>query len=320
MVTPLSGSTVITRERVDELMRSVFSEIRAMGGSVRPKELFARLGPRLQLTPHEREATSSGAVRWETLIRWYTVDCSKAGYLEKSSGYWRLTPRGEEALKLPPGELVRTAQESYRAWRSQRPAAQPEKIKSVGLLESSLIPGDNLLIEPEQRVARQVNYEQANESARAGIEEYLSSLGAYEFQDLVAELLHAMAYHVRHVAPPGPDGGIDLVAYRDPLGTTTPRIKVQVKHRQSRAAAKDVRELQGLLHSEDDIGLLVSSGGFTSDAEREARASHKHVELMDLARLISLWKEHYASLREKGRNLLPLVQVHFLAPDEEDSA
>jgi hypothetical protein len=80
------------------------------------------------------------------------------------------------------------------------------------------------------------------------------------------------------------------------------------------------KQPQGLLYSEDDIGLLVSSGGFTSDAEREARASHKHVELMDLARLISLWKEHYASLREKGRNLLPLVQVHFLAPDEEDSA
>ena len=91
----MSSATVITRERVDELMRSVFSEIRAMGGSVRPKELFARLGPRLTLTPHEREATSSGAVRWETLIRWYTVDCSRAGYLEKSGGYWKLTPLGE---------------------------------------------------------------------------------------------------------------------------------------------------------------------------------------------------------------------------------
>jgi len=236
---------------------------------------------------------------------------------------WLLEAHAERrgGTEVPPGELVRTAQESYRAWRSQRPPAQPEKIKSLDLLEDSQLQiGGNLLVEPEQRVARQVNYEQANESARAGIEEYLSSLGAYEFQDLVAELLHAMAYHVRHVAPPGPDGGIDLVAYRDPLGTTTPRIKVQVKHRQSRAAAKDVRELQGLLHSEDDIGLLVSSGGFTSDAEREARASHKHVELMDLGRLISLWKEHYANLREKGRNLLPLVQVHFLAPDEEDSA
>jgi len=129
-----------------------------------------------------------------------------------------------------------------------------------------------------------------------------------------------MGYHVPRVAPPGPDGGGDIVAYRDPLGTTAPRIKVQVKHRQSKVAVKDVRELQGLLRSDDDIGLLVSSGGFSSEAEREARGSHKHIELMDLARLISLWKEHYATLRETGRAMLRLVPVHFLAPDEEDPA
>jgi hypothetical protein len=29
----------------------------------------------------------------------------------------------------------------------------------------------------------------------------------YEFQDLVAELLRGMSYHVPHVAAPGPDGG-----------------------------------------------------------------------------------------------------------------
>jgi hypothetical protein len=31
-------------------------------------------------------------------------------------------------------------------------------------------------------------------------------------------------------------------------------------------------------------------------------------------------KHRQSSLREKGRNLLPLVLVHFLAPDEEDPA
>src|SRR3712207_7764782 len=63
---------------------------------------------------------------------------------------------------------------------------------------------------------------------------HIASLGPYDFQNLVAELLRAMGYHVPHVSPPGPDGGIDIMAYRDPLGTTAPRIKVQVKHRQSK--------------------------------------------------------------------------------------
>jgi uncharacterized protein with gpF-like domain len=51
----------------------------------------------------------------------------------------------------------------------------------------------------------------------------------YEFQELVADLLRAMGYHVAWIADAGKDGGIDIVAYNDPLGTRLPRIKVQVK-------------------------------------------------------------------------------------------
>jgi restriction system protein len=65
------------------------------------------------------------------------------------------------------------------------------------------------------------------------------------------------------------------------------------------------------------VGLLVSSEGCTPDALREARASNKHVETMDLNRLITLWQENYDKLRESGRKRLPLVKVFFLAPTEE---
>jgi restriction system protein len=101
------------------------------------------------------------------------------------------------------------------------------------------------------------------------------------------------------------------------LGTTAPRIKVQVKHRDSKVAAKDVRELEGLLRKEGDIGLIVSSGGFSSEAEREIRSSNKHIETMDLQRVITLWQEHYDKLSQAGKALLPLVRVFFLAPAEE---
>lgn len=134
---------------------------------------------------------------------------------------------------------------------------------------------------------------------------------------LVAELLVAMGYYVPYVAPPGPDGGIDIVAYKDPLGTTTPRIRVQVKHREQKLNVREARELQGLLGREGDMGLLVSSGGFTSEVERELRSSTRHIETMDLDRLVSLWQEYYGNIREPGKALLPLVKVFFLAPAEE---
>lgn len=126
-----------------------------------------------------------------------------------------------------------------------------------------------------------------------------------------------MGYHVPLVAPPGRDGGIDIVAYKDPLGVTAPRIKVQVKHRDQKLTVREVRELEALLRKEGDIGLVVSSGGFTSEVEREIRASTKHIESMDLDRLTTLWQQHYSNVRETGKLLLPLSTVYFLTPTEE---
>ena len=37
-----------------------------------------------------------------------------------------------------------------------------------------------------------------------------------ELQELVADLLRAMDYHVAWVAPPGKDGGVDVLAFTDP--------------------------------------------------------------------------------------------------------
>jgi restriction system protein len=54
-------------------------------------------------------------------------------------------------------------------------------------------------------------------------------MNPFDFQQLVADLLRAMGYHVSWVSPPGKDGGVDIIAYTDPLGTKLPRIKVQVR-------------------------------------------------------------------------------------------
>jgi restriction system protein len=94
-------------------------------------------------------------------------------------------------------------------------------------------------------------------------------------------------------------------------------MRVQIKHRDQKTTVKEVRELEGLLRKDGDIGLLVSSGGFTSEVEREIRASSKHIETMDLDRLISLWQQHYEHLRETGKQRLPLVKLYFLAPVQE---
>lgn len=291
----------ISVDRIDEMLRVIFRELKAMDGQAKPKDLLAAVAPKLHLTAYEMEQTRTGAVRWNTHVRFYTTDCVKAGYIRKTGGHWILTPGGEKALKLPPGELIRSAQREYRAWKKARDAGVD-------------------VVDPEAEedvVERQAIYEESNEKAREEVEEHINKMGAYDFQKLVAELLRGMGYFVPYVAAPGPDGGIDIVAYKDPLGTTSPRIKVQVKHRDQKVNVKEVREMEALLRKDGDIGLIVSSGGITSEGEREIRSSTKHIEAMDLDRLISLWQEHYEKISEAGKTLLPLVKVYFLAPPEE---
>jgi restriction system protein len=103
------------------------------------------------------------------------------------------------------------------------------------------------------------------------------------------------------------------VAYRDPLGTSSPRIKVQIKHRESSATVQEVRQLMGLLQKDGDVGIFISSGGFTPDAKSTARNSNVHVELVDLPRFVALWQEFYQKLTDEDKTKLPLFPIYLLA-------
>ena len=147
-------------------------------------------------------------------------------------------------------------------------------------------------------------------------EDVAAPLSAYESGawSLVAALLEAMGYHVQWVAPPGPDQGIDIVASTDPLGTTSPRVKVQVKRRADKIAVDGLRAFLAVV-GVDDVGIFVSAGGFTKDAETEARTQEsRRITLLDLERVFDLWVEYYEKIPESKRQLLPLRSVRFLAP------
>lgn len=98
------------------------------------------------------------------------------------------------------------------------------------------------------------------------IEQHLQAMNPYDLQALVASLLRAMGYYVSWVSPPGKDGGIDILAWGDPLGTRPPRIKVQVKRRTEAVSVEGLRAFMALL-SDDEVGIFVSTGGFTKDQE-----------------------------------------------------
>lgn len=71
------------------------------------------------------------------------------------------------------------------------------------------------------------------------------------------------------------------------------------------------------LLGEQDVGIFVSTGGFTSDAQVEARTKEtRKLTLIDLEKLVDLWIEHYDKVSESDKRLRPLKPIHYLAPTE----
>jgi restriction system protein len=300
----MSQKPIMALDRVGELIHLTFEEIVSREGSAPANEIMAGVEKRAHLTDIERSLNKSGIPRWETNLRFYTTSCVKAGYLQKGNGYWKITDQGRVALKMPSLELIRDINKKYNAWAAQR-ALKPASEQNI------------VIDEKDDTVSRTEIFEKAEEQAQSGIEEFIHALAPYDFQKLVGYLLRGMGYFVAHDAPPGPDGGVDLIVYKDALGTVPPRIKVQVKHRRdTKVTVKEIRELHGLLNN-DEVGLMVSSGGFTSDASRDARSASKHVDLIDLERLVTLWQQHYDRISEEGRAMLPLAPIYFLVPTDE---
>ena len=182
--------------------------------------------------------------RYGRIVRFSTIGPVKAGWLVKNKGVWLVTEEGRAAYATfpDPEQLMRESDRLYRVWKKGRTDAGDDgEVESDG--------GDE---------TRSTTYEEAEEAAWAQIRAHLAEMPPYEFQDLVAALLKAMGYHVLWVAPPGPDRGIDMIAHTDPLGTTSPRIKVQVKRTpESKISVQEIRSFMAVI-GDQDVGIYMA--------------------------------------------------------------
>jgi restriction system protein len=151
-------------------------------------------------------------------------------------------------------------------------------------------------------------YEELRAQTGELIRAQVANLDGYQTQDLVAGILRSMGYYTQ-VAPEGRDGGVDIVASRDALGVEPPIIKVQVRARpNTRSSPSEIRELAGLIAPTDERGMFVSTGGFTRDAETDARVSR--ISLVGMDRLVELLLETYERLDQNTKSLVPLRHLY----------
>jgi restriction system protein len=144
-------------------------------------------------------------------------------------------------------------------------------------------------------------------------DEIVKHIGAkfkgHDLARLVDAILHAQGY-VTKKSPPGPDGGVDILAAAGPLGFDKPRVCVQVKSSSSSVDVKILRELQGVMSKvRAEQGLLVAWGGFTNQCIREARDAFFSIRLWDQGDLLEAIFKYYEQFDDELKAELPLKKM-----------
>lgn len=134
----------------------------------------------------------------------------------------------------------------------------------------------------------------------------LHGMSHEEFEEFVAELLRAVGYQAR-VTPYSNDGGVDVIAHRDPFGLEPPVIKVQCKHLTGSIGAPDVNQLTGTL-ARGELALFVSLGAYTKDAQALER-NRQDLRLIGGDEVIDLVLANYEKLPARWQAIMPLRRI-----------
>ncbi len=139
----------------------------------------------------------------------------------------------------------------------------------------------------------------------------------HDMARLVDAILRAQGYRTK-VSPPGPDGGVDILAGKGLLGFDEPRLCVQVKATQAAADQKTFNELLGVMSKyKTQQGLFVSWSGYTKAVLQDAKKEHFSIRLWDQGDLVDAILAYYEHLDEEIRAELPLKRIWVLVRDEE---
>lgn len=136
-----------------------------------------------------------------------------------------------------------------------------------------------------------------------------------DFEDFTAALLRALGYQAR-VTQYSQDGGVDVIAHRDPLGVEPPLIKVQCKHHTGTIGSPDVQQLIGT-QGHGELLLFVTLGSYTRDALAIER-QRPGLRLITGEDLVTMVLENYDRLPQRWRAEIPLTSVLVVSDDVEN--
>jgi restriction system protein len=255
----------VTVPTFDSMMNPLLEALRELGGSATIEEMREKVAEIMGLSDeqiellHDPEKGSQTAVEYR--LAWTRTYLKKYGLLENSSrGIWALTPEGRKIGRVNPKQVRRYVQELSR--------------KTTGDED-----------EVEDEVSEELSW-------RDMLLETLLEMDPAAFERLAQRLLRESGFVQVEVTGRSGDGGIDGKGIMRLGGLLSFHVIFQCKRYSGSVSSGHIRDFRGAMVGRADKGLLITTGTFTRDAEREAvRDGAPAIDLIDGEQLLNKLKE-----------------------------
>ncbi len=273
---------------ISELVNPTLKALRALGGSASIEEIANRVIEDMSLSPQVVQALHSDGrqTKLKYNLAWSRTYLKVYGLLNNSSrGVWSLTALGRHNEHVDTNEVMRV----YRHGMGEGGG----KPNNAGLTEDSpgaVVPTSEGLPTEESGPIEDSLDEFA--SWREKLSAALLSMTPDAFERLCMRLLREAGFIEVTVTGKSGDGGIDGHGIIRLAGLISFPVLFQCKRYANNVTTSTIRDFRGAMVGRADKGLILTTGGFTRDAHREAtRDGAPPIDLIDGELLMDRLKE-----------------------------
>jgi restriction system protein len=267
----------------DDLMDPTVQALRHLGGSASIDELVPEIVRLLGLPQEVADVPhgTTGRTELEYRSAWARTYLRKAGFIENSErGIWALTPEGAKERTVDGRQIAREVAKQFQSERATNNESADSPLAEEP--EAALTWHDKLLA-------------------------VLQAMDPIAFERLCQRILRESGFIEVEVTKRSGDGGIDGHGTIRIGGLISFNVLFQSKRYKGNIGPDIVRDFRGAMVGRADKGMIISTGGFTLEARREAtRDGAPPLDLIDGRLLAEKLKELKLGVKT---NLVEHVEV-----------
>lgn len=256
----------------------VIQALKELGGSGRPSEVRDVIARQLNVSEQDKtERLKGGAPRFDNQVAWARFYLVKAGLVDSSKrGVWSLSDKGRDIEALSIDEALSIFRQIHAEFQGES-AFEEENVEQEVTVEETIAPNDTAV--------------NGDSSYRKKLLEVLIALTSSGFERLCQRLLRESGFEQVIVTGRSGDGGIDGQGILQINPFVSFKVLFQCKRYEGVVSVPHVRDFRGAMMGRADKGIILTTGTFTSDAQKEAlRDGVPPIELVHGDKLLDMFE------------------------------